>query len=116
MSLRLRDREQSVRPVGAPQVLGQAVRGGDTAPDAASPEPSRNLMVHHGVHSGVFPVVGMTVAQVRAVVGPLVNLDPDSLATINGHPIQDENERVITAEDQILHFVKMSSVRGTTGS
>jgi hypothetical protein len=98
-----KDTCDSPDPDGTPQESGQP---------AASPQ---SVLINHGIHSGHFPVVGMTVAQARETLGPIINIDPEAVAVIRGQPINNERNRVITSADHMLSFVKKSSVKGAAG-
>ena len=114
MLLRQRRQEAETRRAGLERVLGQVVADEPAAAEeCAAPErQSGSIVVHHGIHSGTFPVAGMTVAQARRTLAPLINIDPDAVAVINGYVVEDESSRVITGRDQLLSYVKRSSVRG----
>ena len=117
MDLRMRQHTETRQPTAVQDVLGEGADRkvapcGEPEDSSQAEENRASILVHHGIHAGTFPVVGMTVAQARQVLATLINVDPDSIAVINGHVVQDENERVIRAEDELLSFVKKSSVRG----
>ena len=87
-------------------------------PDASPETPSADdgkgagILVNHSIHHGVYPVVGLSVAGARRVLSTMMNLDPNSAAVIAGEIIEDEDERVILENDEMLSFVKRSSVKG----
>lgn len=69
-----------------------------------------NVFCRYGIHSGSFPIAGMRVGDVRAILTPLLNIDPTAKAVIK--------ERVLSEDDIIgdgvecLSFVKQSSIMG----
>jgi hypothetical protein len=86
---------------------------GSAPPRSAGAEaPAGSVEVRHGIHSGAFPVAGMTVAEARRTLAGLLNIDPGAIAVLNGRPVRDEEARVITEAAQVLSFVKRSSIRG----
>ena len=112
MLLRERRREAEVRPGREQRVLGQGGRSRVSGECAAPEGPTHSILVHHGIHSGTYPVVGMTLAQARAILTPIMNIDPAAIATIDGYPIADEQSRAITTTDELLSFVKESAAKG----
>jgi hypothetical protein len=98
-------------PAAAPIPAGSAPRARAGEP-ACEEERVRSVEVRHGIHSGAFPVAGMTVAQARRTLAGLLNIDPEAIAVLNGRPVRDEESRVIAESEQILSFVKRSSTRG----
>ena len=71
-----------------------------------------SVLVIHGIHSGHYPVVGMTVAQARKFLAPHLAVDPSAKAVIEGEVVRDEEGRVITRQDQLLGFIKYSAAMG----
>ena len=114
MLLKERRHEGETRQAVVERVLGQVVaKEGAAGEECATPERANgSVVVHHGIHSGRFPVAGMTVAQARRTLAPLINIDPDAVAVINGYEVEDEATRTITSQDQLLSFVKRTSIRG----
>lgn len=103
-------------PAAAP-VLGRgAAPRARTEECVHEEERARSVMVHHGIHSGAFPIAGMTVAEARRTLAGLLNIDPEAIAVLNGRPVRDEESRTITEAEQLLSFVKRSSLRGACGS
>ena len=83
----------------------------------SAPETTPLLRVNHGVHTGTHQVVGMTVAQARRLLSPFMNIDPAAVAVIGGEIVEDEDARVLLEADEMVNFVKKSSVKGAgTGS
>jgi hypothetical protein len=83
---------------------------GPAAPDGPS------ILINCGIHSGSYPVVGMSVADTRDLLGGIMNIDPSAIAVIRGQRIEDERGRRISAVDGILSFVKESSLKGAGGA
>jgi hypothetical protein len=83
--------------------------------DATTAEASERrvgLRVNHGIHTGVYPVVGLRVSQVRRLVQPFMNIDPDAVAVIGATIVENEDEHLVVESDHMIHFVKKSSVKG----
>jgi len=88
------------------------------AAPAAGPAPGaaprgtveRSVLVQHGIHTGHFPVAGLRVREVRQTLGPLLNIDPQAVAVINGQVVDEE--AVVKDEVALLSFVKPSAVKG----
>ena len=119
MSLTFRQHPDAVAQRPAGPILGQVLSreapagaADDAAPAGAA---AGAITVHHGIHAAQHFLAGMTVGQARRVLGARMNIDPESVPVLNGEPIADEEERVITADDRLLSFVKRSSVRGAAG-
>ncbi|HEV3255657.1 MAG TPA: hypothetical protein VG013_02130 [Gemmataceae bacterium] len=77
-------------------------------PPAAAVE--RSVLVHHGIHSGHFPVAGLRVRDARATLTPLLNIDPQAVAVINGRIVSED--QIIAEDVALLSFVKPSAVKG----
>jgi hypothetical protein len=94
-----------------PQTAPPSIQPNDTVVDTG-PRTSveRSVMVQHGIHSGHFPVVGLTIAEARQTLRGLLNIDPQAAAVIGGR-IVDETT-VIRGDTQMLSFVKPSAVKG----
>jgi hypothetical protein len=80
----------------------------------AEPEPSgaaqRSVFCQCSIHDGHFPVAGMTVGEARRVLAPLLHIEPEAVAVINGQIV--EGDVVIGDDVAMLNFVKPSSVKG----
>ncbi len=90
--------------------LEQTTFPGDAASESRAEEDHRNVVVSHGIHRGRFPVGGMSVADARRLLGPLINIDSEAVAVIDGSPVADET--MINANVTMVSFVKPSSIRG----
>lgn len=91
--------------------LGALPPGGPlTLPENIPSITERGVLVHHGIHSGSFPIAGMKVKEARAALTPLLNVDPQAVAVINGQLVSEE--QVIGDEVKLLSFVKRSAVKG----
>jgi hypothetical protein len=84
--------------------------GEDAANNTSATADHRNVVVSHGIHRGRFPVGGMSVAAARRILGPLINIDNEAVAVINGAPVEEET--IIDEHITMLSFVKPSSIRG----
>jgi hypothetical protein len=102
-------------PAAAPFPVRSAPPRTGAGGPACEEERVRSIEVRYGIHSGAFPVAGMTVAESRRTLAGLLNIDPEAIAVLNGRPVRDEETRVITEAEQILSFVKRSSIRGASG-
>lgn len=83
-------------------------------PDAtASPVGAveRSVYCTHGIHTGHFPVAGLTVGEARRTLGKLLNIDPEAAAVIAGQVVDEDH--VIGADTAMLTFVKKSSIKGS---
>jgi len=65
--------------------------------------------VIHGVYAHSLPLAGMAVGQARAELADRMNLDPDSLAVVDGTEMPDDT---ILSEGQTLNFVKHAGEKG----
>jgi hypothetical protein len=70
----------------------------------------RSVFCQHGLHHGHFPVAGLTVGEARQTLTQLLNIDPESVAVINGELVPDDYR--IGEQVAMLNFVKKSSVKG----
>jgi hypothetical protein len=52
------------------------------------------------------------VSAARERLAPLLNIDPESVAVIDGQIIDSEDDHIIREDVQSLSFVKRSSVKG----
>ncbi len=87
-----------------------------TGPDAFSDEFGGNTAVAegsvevvHGVYAHRFPLGGMTVGQARTELADRMNLDPDSIAVVDGNEVGDDT---VLGEGQVLNFVKHAGEKG----
>ena len=76
----------------------------------AAGDDSRNVLVSHGIHTGHFPVGGMTVRDARNVLRRLINIEDEAVAVINGAPVEEDT--IIEQDVSMLSFVKPASIRG----
>ena len=104
----------TIRQTEPPQHVTSHGPGGD---DGQGPAPSgphgaveRAVFCQHSIHDGHFPVAGLTVAEARRTLGPLLHIHPEAAAVINGQ-IVDEDD-VIGENVEMLSFVKPSAVKG----
>jgi hypothetical protein len=65
--------------------------------------------VIHGVYAHSLPLSGMTVGQVRMELTDRMNIDPESLAVVDGNEVGDDT---VIGEGQVLNFVKHSGEKG----
>lgn len=100
--MNLRFRPQPPQPAETPA----------TPAPAAEPRPAveRSVLVQHGIHTGHFPIAGLRVREVRETLGPLLNIDPQAVAVVNGQLVDEET--VIGDDVALLSFVKPSAVKG----
>jgi hypothetical protein len=108
---RSRPRASAPAPSEAPVVKSREASGGG----AGTPPPADTITVQHGIHTDNYPVVGLTVREVRERLAPVMNIDPESVAVVAGNPVVDEGDHVLSSSDQILSFVKKSAVKGGGG-
>ena len=87
-----------------------------TGPDSFSDEFGGNTAVAeggvevvHGVYAHSFPLGGMTVGQARSELADRMNLDPDSIAVVDGNEVGDDT---VLGEGQVLNFVKHAGEKG----
>ncbi len=105
----------NLHPQG-PQTRGPQVPAPTIAPDTATEIDlgntvvERAVLVHHGIHSGHFPIAGLTVGDARQTLRGLLNIDPEAVAVINGEVVDEED--VIAPNTTMLSFVKPSAVKG----
>jgi hypothetical protein len=86
------------------------------ADDAARPSDGhgeRVVFCQCSIHDGHFPVAGMTVDEARRALAPLLHIEPDAVAVINGQIVEEDT--VIGDDVSMLNFVKPSSVKGRIG-
>lgn len=65
--------------------------------------------VIHGVYAHSLPLTGMTVGQARMELMDRMNIDPDSIAVVDGDEVGDDT---VLNEGQVLNFVKHSGEKG----
>ncbi len=68
-----------------------------------------HVEVIHGVYAHSLPLSGMTVAQARTELADRMNIDPESLAVVDGNEVGDD---AILGEGQVLNFVKHAGEKG----
>ena len=67
-----------------------------------------NIFCQCGIYAGWFPIAGMRVGDVRAVLGRVLEIDPETQAVIN-HRVLSEDD-IIGDGVECLRFVKKSSI------
>src|SRR5215210_923760 len=108
MNLQTQNRSpRNQEPQARSTLLDGAGTTADTPPVALPPN---GVMVHHGIHRGRFPVAGLSVGEARAALSRLLNLDPASVAVINGRVVGEDE--TIGADVALVSFVKPSAVKG----
>lgn len=65
--------------------------------------------VIHGVYAHSLPLSGMTVGQARTELADRMNIDPESMAVVDGHEVADDT---ILGEGQVLNFVRHAGEKG----
>ena len=87
-----------------------------TGPDAFSDEFATGTAVEqgqveviHGIYAHSLPLAGMTVGHARAELTDRMNIDPDSMAVIDG--VEADEDTVLT-EGQVLNFVRHAGEKG----
>jgi hypothetical protein len=65
--------------------------------------------VIHGVYAHSLPLAGMTVRQARAELEERMNIDPESVAVIDGVEATDDT---VLREGQVLNFVTEAGEKG----
>jgi hypothetical protein len=83
---------------------------GDQFATEPAARPEGSVFCQHSIHDGHFPVAGLTVGEARSTLAPLLNIDPEAVAVIDGHVVDED--RVIGEDVRALAFVKPSSVKG----
>jgi hypothetical protein len=83
-----------------------------TPAPASPPGPAveRSVLVQHGIHTGHFPVAGLRVQEIRQTLTPLLNIDPQAVAVINGRVVAETT--VVSEDVALLSFVKPSAIKG----
>jgi hypothetical protein len=66
--------------------------------------------VIHGVYAHSLPLSGMTVGQARTELADRMNIDPESMAVVDGNEVSDDT---ILGEGQVLNFVKHAGEKGS---
>ncbi len=72
---------------------------------------SGRVQVIHGVYAHTLPLAGKTVSEARFELEERMNIDPESLAVIDGVEVNDE-ELVTIHENQVLNFVTPAGEKG----
>jgi hypothetical protein len=108
--MRVRSHDHTNR-IATPDTSDLAARTAGGEPGGGE-ETEGTTAVHHGIHVARFPLRGLTIAQARRVLSPMLNIDPTAVAVIGAEIIEDEDARTITGEEEMLGFVKRSSVKG----
>ena len=86
-----------------------AERPGPVEVPSLPPAPSPNAEVIHGASVQTLPVAGMTVAQARDALIPILNLDRRAPALIDGVPAREND---VIAPDSVLEFVHFAGEKG----
>jgi hypothetical protein len=108
MSLNLHQPNPQARE---PQVRPPAINPHDTHVEMEQHTTiERAVLVQHGIHSGHFPVAGLTVAEARQTLRGLLNIDPQAVAVISGRIVPEDT--IIRSDTGMLSFVKPSAVKG----
>lgn len=68
-----------------------------------------HVEVIHGVYAHTLPLSGMTVGQARTELADRMNIDPESIAVVDGNEVGDDT---ILGEGQVLNFVKHAGEKG----
>ncbi|NLX99632.1 MAG: hypothetical protein GXY83_26160 [Rhodopirellula sp.] len=89
-----------------------SIQFGGAASDAQPETESRNVLVTSGIHSGRFPISGLQIRDARSVLAPLVNIDDNAVAVINGRVV--EEDEIIAENVTMVAFVKPSAIKGAT--
>jgi hypothetical protein len=97
--------KEKVRP--ARLATGPAPFSDDFASTAATR--SSRVDVIHGVYAHSLPLAGMTVRQARGELDDRMNIDPESVAVLDGLEVADE---VILKEGQVLNFITPAGEKG----
>lgn len=69
-----------------------------------------NVFCRSGIHSGWFPIAGMRVGDVRAVLGRFLKIDPAAQAVIHQRVLSEDD--IVGDGVECLSFVKASSTMG----
>ena len=85
---------------------GPSGLGDPFAPDNGS----QSAMVSHGPYAEQLPVAGMTVGEIRMRYRDRFDIDPQSVAVVDGHPA---DETTAIQPDQILSFVRRAGEKGS---
>ena len=107
MSLNFHPTSQQTRE---PQAAQPSINPHDTMVDGPRTTVERSVLVQHGIHSGHFPVAGLTVGEARQTLRGLLNIDPQAAAVIGGRIVEEDT--VIRPDTGMLSFVKPSAVKG----
>ena len=70
-----------------------------------------NVMVMHGPYAENLPVDGMTIEKVRNQFADRFDIDPNSIAIVDGNEVGDENFMLKTG--MVLMFTKKAGEKGT---
>jgi hypothetical protein len=65
--------------------------------------------VIHGVYAHSLPLAGMTVRDARLELDDRMNIDPEAVPVVDGHPADEDT---VLAEGQVLNFVKHAGEKG----
>lgn len=70
----------------------------------------RSVFCTHGVHSGSYPVGGMTVSEAREFLSGILNIPKDAVCAIGGEVVGEKT--VIGENVDMMAFIKQASVKG----
>jgi hypothetical protein len=82
---------------------------GDDFAGTATATRSGRVEVIHGVYAHSLPLAGMTVRQARAELEERMNIDPESLAVVDGLEAEEES---VLREGQVLNFLTPAGEKG----
>ncbi|MFZ1936224.1 MAG: hypothetical protein WCB27_16140 [Thermoguttaceae bacterium] len=72
-----------------------------------------SVTVIHGIYAHTLPLAGLTVRQARGELEERMNIDPEAMATVDGHEVDEDT---VLQENQCLNFVKHSGEKGVADS
>jgi len=79
-------------------------------PVGAAPAPGTSVAVTYGVYQLQLDLAGRSVAAVRASLAGALNIDPRSLAVVNGQPV--DGESVVLRPGDRIEFVRLAGQKG----
>jgi hypothetical protein len=83
--------------------------GDDFATGTATATRSGRVDVIHGVYAHSLPLAGMTVRQARTELEERMNIDPESLAVVDGLEAEEDS---VLREGQVLNFLTPAGEKG----
>ena len=81
----------------------------DFAGGTATATRSGRVDVIHGVYAHSLPLAGMTVRQARTELEERMNIDPESLAVVDGLETKEDS---VLREGQVLNFLTPAGEKG----